>query len=142
MASNLPSIPGARKKGVVLISSADDFKKLDAYLINDTVCIDGSSEIAINLAKLIHEKYKVGVKLLSEDKFSGEMPKDIEIINSSIKEIVGEGRAEAVKLKDGKAVGVCLVIFIDKAMLDKLEQKPEAIKMDKLLIDLGTKGAG
>ena len=33
--ANLPAIPGARKKGVVLLNSKDDFKKLDEYLIND-----------------------------------------------------------------------------------------------------------
>ena len=37
--SNLPQIPGARKKGVILISSDDDFKKLDDYHINDTVSV-------------------------------------------------------------------------------------------------------
>jgi Carbon monoxide dehydrogenase subunit alpha N-terminal domain len=138
---NLPQIPGARKKGVILLSSEDDFKKLDDYLINDTVCIGSTDEISIKLAKLIHEKYKVSLKLVATEKFTATLSADVEIINSPIKEIVGEGRAEAVKFNDGKAIGVSLVIFIDKAMLDKLPNKPEAKEMDKLLIDLGTKGA-
>ncbi len=154
MALNLPQIPGARKKGVILLSSEDDFRELDDYLINDTVCIEGPVEIAIKLVRLIYEKHKVGFKLISSDKFSGDLrgvlangnqsvpgeQANIEIIDSSIKEIVGEGRAEAVKLNDGKAVGVCLVIFIDKAMLDKLQRKPEAGELDKILTELGTKG--
>ena len=34
---NLPQIPGARKKGAVLLGSEADLKKLDDYLINDTL---------------------------------------------------------------------------------------------------------
>jgi len=133
--ANLPSIPGAKKKGVVLLSSPEDLKKLDEYLINDTVCIDGPAAVAFNLAREIHEKYKVGVKVVSESKFQGVLPVDIEAINSPIQEIVGEGRAEAVKFKDGKAVGVCLVLFADKAIEDN---KGEG--MSDLLVQLGTKG--
>ncbi len=127
---NLPQIPGARKKGVVLLSSEDDFKKLDDYLINDTVCIDGPAQLALKLAKLIQEKHKVGIKLINNlDKLSEELPAGIEVINSPIQEIVGDGRAEAVKFKDGKAVGVCLVLFIDQGQ-----------DMTKALVELGTKG--
>lgn len=127
---SLPQIPGARKKGVVLLSSEDDFKKLDAYLINDTVCIDGPAQAALKLAKLIQAKYKVGIKLINNlDKLNEDLPAGIEAINSPIQEIVGEGRAEAVKFKDGKAVGVCLVLFIDKGQ-----------DVPKALVELGTKG--
>jgi acetyl-CoA synthase len=130
--ASLPQIPGAKKKGVLLLSPGDDFKKLDGYLINDTVCIDGPAEAAFSLAKLIQEKHKVGIKIISTDKLEnngGELPADIEVIDSPIQEIVGEGRAEAVKFKGGKAIGVCLVIFMDKGE-----------EMAELLIQLGTKG--
>ncbi|MFA5350218.1 MAG: hypothetical protein WC357_02670, partial [Candidatus Omnitrophota bacterium] len=133
--ANLPQIPGARKKGVILLSSEEDFKKLDEYHINDTVCIDGPFRLAFSLAESIHEKYKVGVKVVSSNKPQNGLAADIEVIDSQIQEIVGEGRAEAVKFKDGKAVGVCLVLFLDKAMADKAEDKPD------LLVQLGTKGA-
>jgi len=167
--ANLPQIPGARKKGVVLISSEDDFKKLDDYLINDTVCIDGPLQAGLRLAKLIHDKHKVAIKLISIDKFTpletgcrrqpsdtfgvlsltglnAELPADIEVINSPIQEIVGEGRAEAVKFKDGKAVGACLVLFIDKAMMAQEPPKAEVIRLRSpqeavnLIAELGTKG--
>ncbi len=134
--ANLPAIPGARKRGVVLLNSPDDFKKLDEHLINDTICIDGPAPIVFNLAQQIHEKYKVGIKIVSQDKFRGVLPSDIEIIDSPIQEIVGEGRAEAVKFKDGKAVGVCLVLFADNSIQDN---KGEG--MADLLVELGTKGA-
>ena len=140
MASNLPSIPGARKKGVVLISSEGDLKKLDTYLINDTVCIDGQSGITFRLAKLICEKYKVAVKVISTEQYHGELSADIQVINSPIQEIVGEGRAEAVKFKDGKAIGVCLVVFVDKDMPVLSNPQVKQEQMPQLLLDLGTKG--
>jgi acetyl-CoA synthase len=141
MVLNLPAIPGARKKGVVLISSEDDFKKLDTYLINDTVCIDGPFGIAFKLAKLICEKYKVAVKVVNTQQHNDELSVDIQVINSPIQEIVGEGRAEAVKFKDGKAIGVCLVIFVDKAMPDLAGEQVNVEAAPQLLRDLGIKGA-
>ncbi|MDO8489040.1 MAG: hypothetical protein Q7S42_02885, partial [Candidatus Omnitrophota bacterium] len=138
--ASLPQIPGARKKGVLLLSSEDDFKKLDDYLINDTVCIDGPANVAIKLAKFIYDKYKVAIKLVSADKFNEELPAGIELINSPIQEIVGEGRTEAVKFKDGKAVGVCLVLFIDKTMALKPEEPKAAQDMTNVIAELGTKG--
>ena len=125
---------------MVSVSCEDDFKKLDAYLINDTVCIDGAAGVAFKLAKLICEKYKVAVKVISPQPFNGQLPADIQVINSPIQEIVGEGRAEAVKFKDGKAIGVCLVIFVDKAMPDLPSQQDKAGQMPQLLVELGTKG--
>ncbi len=139
--ANLPQVPGARKKGVVLISSEEDFKKLDEYLINDTVCIEGPVSVALRLAKLLHEKYKVAVKLLSSDKITAELPEGIQVIDSAIKEIVGEGRAEAVKLKEGKAIGVCLVIFVDKGMAEAFPPPAETAGVPALLEQLGVKGA-
>ena len=152
MVLNLLKIPGARKKGVVLISSEDDFKKLDAYLINDTVCINGlalleagllmgQADRVFRLAKLIREKYKVAVKVISSQQFIGELPADIQVINSPIQEIVGEGRAEAVKFKDGKVIGVCLVIFVDPSMPDLPPEPAKAALMPQLLVELGTRGA-
>ena len=140
MALNLPQIPGARKKGVVLLCCEEDFKKLESYHINDTVCIDGPAQSAFNLAESIHEKYKVGVKVVSLDKPQKELPADIEIISSPIHEIVGEGRAEAVKFKDGKAVGVSLVLFMDKTFFDKSQELNKGEDMADLLVQLGTKG--
>jgi acetyl-CoA synthase len=117
--ANLPQIPGARKKGVILFSPGDNLENLNTHHISDTVCIDGPSDSAFELAESIHNKYKVGVKVVSQDKPWKDLPEAIEIIPSQISEIVGEGRAEAVKFKDGKAVGVCLVVLMDKTSSDK-----------------------
>ncbi|MCM8796882.1 MAG: acetyl-CoA decarbonylase/synthase complex subunit alpha/beta [Candidatus Omnitrophica bacterium] len=142
---NFPSIPGARKKGVVFLSSPEDVKKLDDYLINDTVVISGPTKFSCDLARLIYEKYKVEVKLVIQDNFTGCLPAEIEIMRSSIQEIVGEGRAEAVKFKDGKAVGVCLVLFVDSSIKDKpdfyLETQNKGEDMSDVLVQLGSKGS-
>lgn len=74
------------------------------------------------------------------DKPQKELPADIEIISSPIHEIVGEGRAEAVKFKDGKAVGVSLVLFMDKTFFDKSQELNKGEDMADLLVQLGTKG--
>ncbi|MEI6832202.1 MAG: hypothetical protein WCK61_05800, partial [Candidatus Omnitrophota bacterium] len=133
----LPQIPGARKKGVFLITSESDFKKLDSYLINDTVCISGPLEIALQIAKLIQEKHKVGIKIVSTDISDEILASDIELISSPIQEIVGEGRAEAVKFKDGKAVGACLVLFVEGFV----QEDNTGAGMPEALVQLGVKGS-
>ena len=134
----LPQIPGARKKGVFLLTCENDFKKLDNYLISDTVCISGPLKIALHFARLIQEKHKVGIKIVSTDIIDAALPSDIELMPSPIQEIVGESRVEAVKFKDGKAVGVCLVLFIE-GQGQPQDNKGEG--MFDLLVQLGTKGS-
>ncbi|MCU0651658.1 MAG: acetyl-CoA decarbonylase/synthase complex subunit alpha/beta [Candidatus Omnitrophica bacterium] len=145
---NLPQIPGAKKKGVILIDTKDDLSKLEGQLIFDTVCIDGPEQFSFNLAKSLKEKYKVGVKVVTKDAFTGELPGDIEAINSPIQEIVGEGKAEAVKFKNGKAVGISLVLFINQELTTGADQNCASVasvgkgdNMSDVLIQLGTKGS-
>ncbi len=126
--ANLPAIPGARKKGVILFDNSKGLEQLAEYIINDTVCIDGPAEAAISLARALKDKYRVPVKVVSIDKFAEELPADIEALSSPIQEIVGEGKAEAVKFQNGKAVGVSMVLFI------------KGEDMSEVLVQLGTKG--
>lgn len=141
MANNLPQIPGARKKGVVLVSSENDLDKLKDYLINDTVCVQGPLPAAFKLAKFISEKYNVGVKVTAAGQPAFQLPGQVQAIASSLQEIVGDGRAEAVKLKDGKAIGVCLVVFVDKDIpAGFLGPDPQGA-VPALLAELGHKGA-
>lgn len=137
---SLPQIPGAKKKGVLLLTSKEGLKKLDSFLINDTVCISGSVEAALNLGRSINEKYKVEVKVVTEGRSEEILPSGIEIMNSPIQEIVGEGRAEAVKFKDGKAVGACLVLFVEEKVNSYEQLSAGGNIMADLLIQLGTKG--
>ncbi|MDD4899758.1 MAG: hypothetical protein PHG68_04095, partial [Candidatus Omnitrophica bacterium] len=133
--ANLPAIPGARKKGVVFLSTPEDLKKLDEYLINDTVCINGPQDWTVGLAKQLQEKFKVGIKLVNPDSDIAGLPSEIEVVQSPIQEIVGEGKAEAVKFKDGKAVGVSLVVFVEGQITGKGEEMSADV-----IIQLGTKG--
>ncbi|MFA5411489.1 MAG: acetyl-CoA decarbonylase/synthase complex subunit alpha/beta [Candidatus Omnitrophota bacterium] len=129
--ADLLQVSGVRKKGVVLLSPGDTIQKIEGHLINDTVCIEGPLDFSLALASQVQEKYKVEVKVVSEDKFTGELPAGIELINSRLQEIIGEGRAEAVKFKNGRAVGVSLVLLI--------ENKGE--EMLDIIVQLGTKGS-
>jgi acetyl-CoA synthase len=129
------TIIGAKKNGVIELNSPEDLKLLAEHVITDTVCISGLLPAALNLAKEIQAKYKVGVKVASEEKFSGELPAEIEIINSPIQEIIGEGGTEAVKFENGKVVGVCLVLFVN------YREEKQGEGMADLLVQLGAKGA-
>ncbi len=142
MANNLPQLPGARKKGVVLISSENDLDKLKDYLINDTVYVEGPLPAAFWLAKFINEKYGVGVKVSGTQAAAEvKLPEQVQAVESSVQEIVGEGRAEAVKLKDGKAIGVCLVVFVDQDIPAGFLGPAPAGPIPGLLAQLGSKGA-
>ena len=91
MANNLPQISGARKKGVVLVSSENDLDKLKDYLIDDTVCVEGPVPAAFKLAKFISEKYNVAVKVTAAGQPAFELPGQVQAIASPLQEIVGEG---------------------------------------------------
>ncbi|MDD5770804.1 MAG: acetyl-CoA decarbonylase/synthase complex subunit alpha/beta [Candidatus Omnitrophica bacterium] len=125
---------------MVLLSSEEDLKKIDGYHINDTVCIDGPLDLAVGLAEKINSKHKVAIKIVTQGLPPGNTPEEVEVINSPIKEIVGEGRAEAVKFQNGKAVGVCLVVFMDKSMSAVFERDQEKGSFEPLA-QLGINGA-
>jgi len=155
---SLAAIPGAKKRGVVSVNSSADLEKIADYLVNDTVCVEGTGAAAFNLAKEIHEKYKVAVKFVTRGGFTppetgcrrqpsgvpGALPlagfsaghaAAVELVNDTILEIVGEGRAEAVKFKSGKAIGVCLVLLVGETFTGN-----QGEGMVDLLVQLGDKG--
>lgn len=108
----------------MFIASWEEINKLDSCHINDTVCIDGPFAAASALARIIHEKYNVGIKLVCEGCPGEPFGQDVEFLNTSISQILGEGRAEAVKFSDGKVVGVCLVVLLDKQMPARAADSP------------------
>jgi len=117
-------IPGIKKRGVVFLTEPSEFKKLEGYIINDTVCVVGLGDFALEVSGYINEKYKVSVKLITDNK-NIDLGNDIEIIDVPIREIIGEGKVEAIKLENGKIIGVCMVVFIDKEEgIDKDETDP------------------
>lgn len=112
----LPDIPGIRKNGVFNLYSLDDFKALQGYPLTAAVCVVGCGPAALKLAGLISAKSKVEVKIISESRL--ELPADfsggqVEIIQSLPQEVIGEGKTDALKLKTGKVIGACAILFLD-----------------------------
>ena len=116
---SIPDIPGAKKEGVVTLQALKDFKDFSSRTIVDTVCVAGSDEAALAIAKVISDKYKVGV------------------INGEPLEIIGEGQVQAVRLKEGKVIGVSAVIFINgfKSNIDFLKDTAINVQNDFIVVD-------
>jgi NAD(P)H-nitrite reductase large subunit len=134
----IPDIPGAKKTGVYRLYTLDDVKEFLKHYIAQPVCIVGSNSFAIKMAEAVSEKYGVEIKLLSRAAFDpADIPKDTEVIHDSLQEIVGEGQTQAVKLKSGKALGVCAVLFMDnyKSNIDFLKGADIQTKDDFVLVD-------
>ena len=134
----LPEIPGARKEGVFRFYTLDDAKAFLKRYIAEPVCVIGSDSLALKLSEAISEKYRVEVKLITRKSFDpGSIPKNVEVIHDSVKEIIGEGQAQAVKLARGKAMSISAVLFMDdyKSNLDFLKNTDVQVKDDLVVID-------
>ncbi len=134
----LPDIPGARKEGALRLYTLDDTKEFLKRYISEPVCVVGSNNFALKVSEVISEKYRVEVKLISRKTFDpGLIPKNVEIIHDSVKEIIGEGQAQAVKLASGKAISISAVLFMDdyKSNIDFLKNTDVRVKDDFVVID-------
>lgn len=115
----LPEIPGVRKKGVFNLNALRDFKEFLSYLIGDPVCLVGSGSLLSEIARILAAKQKE-VKLisfnngynLSQGETDINISEKIEIINTELTEIIGEGQVQAIKIKEGKVIGVLAVAFM------------------------------
>lgn len=135
---SLPEIPGAKKEGVYRLYTLNDAKEFIKCYIAHPVCVVGSNSFALKIAEVVAEKYGVEVKLLSRAVFDPSfIPKNTEVINDSITEIIGEGETQAVKLASGKALGVCAVLFMNdyKSNIEFLKGTGIQIKDDFVLVD-------
>ncbi|MBI4707061.1 MAG: FAD-dependent oxidoreductase [Candidatus Omnitrophica bacterium] len=133
----LPEISGAKKDGVFALNTLGDYRKFLTSIIRETVCVVGSDDRALNLAKAINAKFKVEVKLFSQRLFDQSLlVEGIEVINLSIKEIIGEGCVQAVKLSDGSAIGVCAVLFLEslKSNIEFMKNTALEISADKIIV--------
>jgi len=134
----LPEIPGARKEGVYRLYTLDDAKEFLKRYISGPVCIAGSDFFALKTAEAVTEKYNVEVKLLSRKVFDPEsIPKNVEVANDSIQEIIGEGEVQAIKLASGKAIAICAVLFMDnyKSNIEFLKNTEVAVENDLVVFD-------
>lgn len=139
----IPEIPGAKKENVFALNTLDDVKSLRGALITDAVCIAGNDGIAVSAAALCGSKYKTGVKLIIGRGTAhppvdfGVTPEGIEVVSGEIAEIIGEGTVQAVKLKEGKAIGVSAVIFMGEAFVspDYLKNTPVEMSGGRIMVD-------
>jgi NAD(P)H-nitrite reductase large subunit len=134
----IPEIPGAKKEGVFRLYTLSDLLEFTRHYIAHPVCIAGSNSLALKVAEAVSVRYGVEVKLLSSAAFDPSViPANTEIINDSIAEIIGEGETQAIKLKSGKALGVCAVIFMDnyKSNIEFLKGAEIEVKDDFILVD-------
>lgn len=134
----IPDIPGARKEGAYRLYVLDDAKELLKRYIAHPVCIVGSNSLSLKIAEAISEKYGVEVKVLSRTTFdSSDIPPKTEIISDCLSEVIGEGEIQAVKLKSGKALGVCAVLFMDdyKSNIDFLKDTDILVQDDFVIVN-------
>lgn len=134
----IADVPGARKEGAYRMYSLDDAKDFLKRYVSHPVCIIGSDSLALKVAEAISERYGVEVKVLSRVSFDpSDIPPKTEIIHDSLNEVIGEGEVQAVKLKSGKVLGVCAVLFMDdyKSNIDFLKNTDICIKDDFIAVD-------
>lgn len=134
----LPDIPGVRKGGVSRMYTLDDAKEFLKSYITEPVCIAGGDALSLKISEAVSQRYKVEVKLLANRAFDpGSIPKNVEVINDSIQEIIGEAGAQAVKLASGKAVAISAVLFMNnyKSNIGFLKDTEVAVKDDFVVVD-------
>lgn len=110
----LPDIPGKTKEGVVTLNSLEDIKIItDKLLIATTVCVVGSGDLSMRLARALADKSKE-VKVIGNNNNVEPLQDKIELINNAeVQEIIGESKeVQALKLNSGKAIGTDLVLFV------------------------------
>lgn len=133
-----PDVPGAKKDGVFTFNSLCDYRQFLSRLILHPVCVVGSNEAALQAAKAVCARFKIEVKLIAGTSVdNAQLSPEIEIIPCFVQEIIGEGEVQAIKLKEGKAIGVAAVIFMNelKSSIDFLKNTDLEMIDDFLLVD-------
>lgn len=131
---------GARKTGVFTFYSLEDYKDLSAYLMGDTFAIAGTGPLALKIAGEMSKKNKE-VKLIGPSINSAQpLPQGVELIDSEIVEMIGESETQAVRLKEGKIIGVSAVIFAaaQKSNVEFLKGLNLEMTDDLILVDDGS----
>jgi nitrite reductase (NADH) large subunit len=100
----LPEIEGINKTGVFRFDGLADFKELKASVMLDAVCLIGTNHFTPKIIEVITSK-QIEVKLITMEPQENLLPA-VEVINSSVVEIIGDSGVQAIKLKEGKIIGV------------------------------------
>lgn len=112
---NIPDIPGKGKDGVFAVYDLEGIKKIkERLMIAHTLAIIGEAKLALKLGEVIAKRDKE-IKIISSSRPESFMPNEkIEWIdNFGLAEFIGEGaELKAMKLNNGKAVGISLALFI------------------------------
>lgn len=108
--TNVPEIAGVNKEGVLKPDSFDDFKSARRCLFGDTVCFIGWSGYACHCARMLLDMKK-DLKVIAGAGQPVPALEGMEVIHSSVIEIIGESGVQAVKLKEGKVIGTSLAVL-------------------------------
>ena len=103
----LEQIEGINKSGVFRFDGLADFKELKSTVMLDAVCLVGTNHLTPRIIECITSK-QIEVKLIV-DCPQDDFPPSVEVINSSVVEIIGDSGVQAIKLKEGKIFGVSWV---------------------------------
>jgi nitrite reductase (NADH) large subunit len=102
--TSLPEIEGINKTGVFRFESLADFKELKSAVMLDAVCIINTNHFTPKIIESITSR-KIEVKLVTQE-LPENLPPMVEVINSEVVEIIGDSGVQAIKLKEGKVIGV------------------------------------
>jgi NAD(P)H-nitrite reductase large subunit len=134
----LPDIPGINKDSVLRMDTLSDFKEVKSRLIGDTVCFLGWNRLACEIAKALASKHKE-IKLIMKEAPLDPLPGEgVEVINSELVDVIGESGVQAVKLKEGKIIGACLVMVfmsLPRAAMDFLDGANIELSEDAVSVD-------
>ena len=119
--TELPDSAGANKAGVFRFDGLADFKELRSAVTQDAVCLIGANSLTPRIIECLAAK-QVEVKLII-DQPPENLPGNTEVINSQVVEIIGDSGVQAIKLKEGKIIGVSWVGVMSSPLpnLDFLE---------------------
>ena len=100
----LPEIEGINKTGVFRFEGLADFKELKSAVMLDAVCLIGTNHLTSKIIESITSK-QIEVKLVTQEP-QENLPPMVEVINSEVVELIGDSGVQAIKLKEGKIIGV------------------------------------
>lgn len=111
----LPDSPGAHKDGVFSLSSLEEIKRIiPRLMVTNTVGIVGAGIFVSRLCEIMLAK-NIDLKVIGNNTGLLSIQNDnLELISDAeAAEFIGEAELKAVKLTNGKIIGMPLVIFAD-----------------------------